>query len=101
MTAEIINLADRLGAAPLQTPKPESEIEYAQRLIGDVIATMREGDFLGAATGLEVAARYLRRLDAKPQRSLTLLRSRWLFRALIRRRFFPESRHKLARLEQR
>lgn len=65
MTAEIINLADRLGAAPLQRPTPESEIEYAQRLIGDIVATIREGDFLGAASGLEFAARYLRRLGAK------------------------------------
>ena len=67
MTAEIIKLADRPGASALQPPRLEGELEYAQRLIGKVVESLREGDLLGTASGLEFAAHYLRRLESRPQ----------------------------------
>ena len=76
MTAKIINLADRLGVAPLPPPAPEGEIEYAQRLIAKVIESLREGDLLDTANGLEFAARHLRRLEARPRARPVAARSR-------------------------
>ena len=74
MTAEIINFADRLCATLLRQPKPDGEIEYAQRLIGKVVESLREGDLLGTASGLEFAARYLRGLEASAGAASSLRR---------------------------
>ena len=51
----------------LEQPKPETDLEYAERLAGDASKLLRSGDLLAAASGLEAAARYLRRLEAMPR----------------------------------
>jgi len=85
MSAEIIHLAHRLGADPLQPPKLENEIDYAQRMIAKVIDSLRAGDLLGTANGLEYTARFLRQVEAGPRTLPVLARSRGRSLALIRR----------------
>jgi len=83
MSAEIVDLGHRrlkqqlagslalleavgasIPADALEPPKPETDPEFAARLTGDAIETLRSGDLLGAASRLEFAARYLRWLEA-------------------------------------
>jgi hypothetical protein len=52
-----------LSANALEQPKPETDLEYAQRLVGDAGKLLRSGNLLAAAHALESAARNLRRLE--------------------------------------
>ena len=81
MSAAIVDLAHErlkqqlagslalLEAASVSIPanvleqKPETDLEYAQRLVGDAGKLLRSGDLLAAANVLESAARCLRRLE--------------------------------------
>jgi hypothetical protein len=79
MSAEIVNLGHErlkqqlslsialLNAEGLTLPKPETDLEYAERIIADASETLRSGDLMAAASALEAAARYLRRLEAMPR----------------------------------
>jgi hypothetical protein len=51
----------------LEQPKQETDLEYAERLVGDASKLLRRGDLLAAANTLESAARYLRGLEAMPR----------------------------------
>ena len=59
----LLEAASISPANALEQPKPETDLEYAQRLVGDAGKLLRSGDLLAAANVLESAARCLRRLE--------------------------------------
>jgi hypothetical protein len=64
--ASSLALLEQAGVSAQEQPKPENDLEYAQRLVGDARKLLRSGDLLAAADALESVARYLRRLEVMP-----------------------------------
>jgi hypothetical protein len=63
----LLEAADVSILANALEQKAETDLEYAERLVGDASKLLRSGDLLAAANLLEFAARYLRRLETMPR----------------------------------